>query len=100
MARALGKFSRYLQDIADTGNKVCPTVHGPLARKEQDDEIIRNAACLFHYWISGVSRRLFGTRTLERPAAPLRLDAKETGRAASPGIVSVTLVSRRGGGFV
>jgi hypothetical protein len=40
-----------LQEIAQTGAPVVVRVHGPLVRKEVDDEMVRHNACLFHHWI-------------------------------------------------
>jgi hypothetical protein len=30
---------------------VVVNMHGPLVRKEVDDEMVRHSACLFHHWL-------------------------------------------------
>ena len=51
LQRVIGKYMQGLQEIAQTGTDVVIKTHGPLVRKEVDDEMVRHSACLFHHWI-------------------------------------------------
>ena len=51
LQRVIGKYVQGLHEIAQTGTEVMIKVHGPLVRKESDEEMVRHNACLFHQWI-------------------------------------------------